>query len=80
MISGRQRVPRHPPCPSGPAPRGERLQTDQWRRGIGLGHKEPGHSNRCCPKLRGFAYLANVVEGVKFVNGKEIEQPDQVAT
>ncbi len=30
-------------------------------------------------KLRGFAYLAKVVEGVKFVNGEEIEQPDQVA-
>ena len=30
-------------------------------------------------KLRGFAYLAKVVEGVKFVNGEEIDQPDQVA-
>ncbi len=30
-------------------------------------------------KLRGFAYLAKVVEGVKFVNGEEIQQPDQVA-
>jgi transposase-like protein len=30
-------------------------------------------------KLRGFAYLAKVVEGVKFVNGEEIEQQDQVA-
>ncbi len=30
-------------------------------------------------KLRGFAYLAKVVEGVKFVNGEEIPQPDQVA-
>lgn len=30
-------------------------------------------------KLRGFAYLAKVIEGVKFVNGEEIEQPDQVA-
>ena len=30
-------------------------------------------------KLRGFKYLAMVVEGVKFVNGEEIEQPNQVA-
>jgi len=30
-------------------------------------------------KLRGFAYLAKVIEGVKFVNGEEVEQPDQVA-
>jgi transposase-like protein len=30
-------------------------------------------------KLRGFAYLAKVIEGVKFVNGEEIEQPNQVA-
>jgi len=30
-------------------------------------------------KLRGFAYLAKVVEGAKFVNGEEIEQSDQVA-
>ena len=30
-------------------------------------------------KLRGFAYLAKVVEGVKFINGEEVEQPDQVA-
>lgn len=30
-------------------------------------------------KLRGFAYLAKVIEGVKFVNGEETEQPDQVA-
>ncbi len=30
-------------------------------------------------KLRGFAYLAKVVEGVEFINGEEIEQPDQVA-
>ncbi len=30
-------------------------------------------------KLRGFKYLAKVVEGVKFVNGEEIEQPNQVA-
>jgi transposase-like protein len=30
-------------------------------------------------KLRGFAYLAKVVEGVKFVNGEEIEQSNQVA-
>ncbi len=29
--------------------------------------------------LRGFAYLAKVVDGAKFVNGEEIEQPDQVA-
>ncbi len=30
-------------------------------------------------KLRGFAYLAKVVEGVKFVNGEEIEKSNQVA-
>jgi len=30
-------------------------------------------------KLRGFKYLAKVVEGVKFVNGEEIEQPNQIA-
>lgn len=30
-------------------------------------------------KLRGFKYLAKVVEGVQFVDGEEIEQPDQVA-
>ena len=31
-------------------------------------------------KLRGFAYyLAKVFEGVKFVNGEEIEQPSQLA-
>ena len=30
-------------------------------------------------KLRGFAYLAKVAEGVKFTNGEEIEQSDQVA-
>ncbi len=30
-------------------------------------------------KLRGFAYLAKVVGGVKFINGEEVEQPDQVA-
>lgn len=30
-------------------------------------------------KLRGFKYLAKVIEGVKFVDGEEIEQPDQVA-
>ena len=30
-------------------------------------------------KLRGFKYLARVVEGVKFVNGEEIEQANQVA-
>ncbi len=30
-------------------------------------------------KLLGFAYLAKVIEGVKFVNGKEIEQTNQVA-
>jgi transposase-like protein len=30
-------------------------------------------------KLRGFAYLAKVIAGVKFVNGEEIEQQDQVA-
>ncbi len=30
-------------------------------------------------KLRGFAYLAKVIEGVKFVNGEEVQQPDQVA-
>jgi putative transposase len=30
-------------------------------------------------KLRGIRYLAKVIEGVKFVDGEEIEQPDQVA-
>jgi transposase-like protein len=30
-------------------------------------------------KLRGFAYLAKVIDGVKFVNGEEVQQPDQVA-
>ena len=30
-------------------------------------------------KLRGFKYLAKVVEGVTFVNGEEIQQPNQVA-
>lgn len=30
-------------------------------------------------KLRGFKYLAKVIEGVKFVDGEEIEQPDQAA-
>ena len=30
-------------------------------------------------KLRGFAYLAKIVEGVQFINGEEIEQSDQVA-
>ena len=30
-------------------------------------------------KLRGFAYLAKVIEGVKFVNGEEVEQPGLVA-
>lgn len=30
-------------------------------------------------KLRGFVYLAKVVAGVEFVNGKEIDQPNQVA-
>ncbi len=30
-------------------------------------------------KLRGFAYLAKLIEGVKFVNGEEVQQPDQIA-
>ena len=30
-------------------------------------------------KLRGFAYLAKIVEGVQFINAEEIEQSDQVA-
>lgn len=30
-------------------------------------------------RLRGFAYLAKVIDGVKFVNGEEVHQPDQVA-
>lgn len=30
-------------------------------------------------KLRGFVYLAKIIEGVKFVNGEEIQQPDQAA-
>ncbi len=30
-------------------------------------------------KLRGFAYLAKVIEGVKFINGEEVQKTDQVA-
>jgi transposase-like protein len=30
-------------------------------------------------RLRGFKYLAKVIEGVRFVNGEEIEQPNQIA-
>jgi transposase-like protein len=30
-------------------------------------------------KLRGFAYLAKVIEGVKFIDGEESKQPDQIA-
>ncbi len=30
-------------------------------------------------KLGGFKYLAKVVAGVKFVNGEDIQQPNQVA-
>ena len=30
-------------------------------------------------RLRGFAYLAKVIDGVKFVNGEEVQQPGQVA-
>ena len=30
-------------------------------------------------RLRGFAYLAKVIEGVKFVNGQDSEQSNQVA-
>jgi len=30
-------------------------------------------------KLRGFAYLTKVIEGFKFINGQEAEQPHQVA-
>jgi len=30
-------------------------------------------------KLRGFAGLANVIDGVKFVNGEEFEQPKHFA-
>jgi hypothetical protein len=30
-------------------------------------------------RLRGFAYLAKVIEGVKFVNGEEVTDLDQVA-
>jgi len=30
-------------------------------------------------KLRGFAYLAKVIEGVKFINGEEVQNTDQVA-
>jgi hypothetical protein len=30
-------------------------------------------------RLRGFTYLAKVIDGVKFVNGEEVQQPDQVA-
>jgi putative transposase len=30
-------------------------------------------------KLRGFADVAKVIEGSKFINGEEVEQPHQVA-
>ncbi len=30
-------------------------------------------------RLRGFAYLAKVIEGVPFVNGEEVTEPDQAA-
>lgn len=30
-------------------------------------------------KLPGFAYLAEIVDGVMFVNGEEVNQPNQVA-
>jgi transposase-like protein len=30
-------------------------------------------------RLRGFAYLAKVIDGVKFVNGEELQQPNQDA-
>ncbi len=30
-------------------------------------------------RLRGFAHLAKVIEGVPFVNGEEVTEPDQVA-
>lgn len=30
-------------------------------------------------RLRGFAYPGKVLEGVKFVNGEDTEQPNQVA-
>jgi putative transposase len=30
-------------------------------------------------KLRGFAYLAKIIHGVKFVNGEEVQQTNQVA-
>ena len=30
-------------------------------------------------RLRGFHYLAKVIEGVKFVNGEELKQDDQAA-
>ena len=30
-------------------------------------------------KLRGFVYLAKVIEGVKFIDGEEVIQPNQVA-
>ena len=30
-------------------------------------------------KLRGFAYLAKIIEGVKFVDGEEVKQPNQIA-
>ena len=30
-------------------------------------------------RLRGFDYLAKVIDGVKFVNGEGVQQPDQVA-
>jgi putative transposase len=30
-------------------------------------------------KLRGFAYLAKVIDGVKFVDGEEVNQPNRVA-
>jgi transposase-like protein len=30
-------------------------------------------------RLRGFDYLAKIIDGVRFVNGEEVQQPDQVA-
>ena len=30
-------------------------------------------------RLRGFAYLAKVIDGVKFVNGEEVQQTNQFA-
>jgi hypothetical protein len=43
----------------------------------------PLHFGECAEKnwrkLRGFVYLAKVIDGIEFVNGEEVKQTDQVA-